>query len=159
MTPHHLICQSNGDNHELLDLIITCFNRTLINRKSHDGSIALLYAVQNANLKCAKSLKFNVNLEDNSSEFYCSFCSTQTTPDVGLSSNICPVVETIKRLHPASKYSSIVMTDMFDLLLDSGVNVNKTNAIEYAIQQNNVQCVKKLIEKGARLDKCDHLGQ
>ena len=48
MTPHHLICQSNGDNHELLDQIITCFNRTLINSKSHDGSTALLYAVQNA---------------------------------------------------------------------------------------------------------------
>ena len=161
MTPHHLICQSNGDNHELLDLIITCFNRTLINSKSHDGSTALLYAVQKANCKCAKSLIANgakVNLEDNSREFYCSLCSAQTTPVVGLANNKCPVVETIKRLHPASEYSSIIMTDMFDLLLDSGVNVNKTNTIEYAIQQNNVQCVKKLIEKGAWLDKRDHLG-
>ena len=34
MTPHHLICQSNCDNAELLDLIITCFDGTLINNKS-----------------------------------------------------------------------------------------------------------------------------
>ena len=159
MTPHHLICQSNGDNHELLELIITRFHGSLINSKSHDGSTALLYAVQNANLNCAKSLiasGADVNLEEGSYTSYNSlFLSPQT---------LNPIVETIRRLKPNTKYSSIVMTDMLDLLLDSGVNFDKPDSltkqrpIDYAISEENVQCVKKLIEKGARLDKRDPWG-
>ena len=153
MTPHHLICQSNCDNAELLDLIITCFDGTLINSESHDGSTALLYAVENANLKCAKSLiahGANVDVEDYGYANYSRFSLSQLT--------LSPIVETIRRLKPNSRYSSIVMTDILDLLLDSGVDVNKLGwplkpqPIEYAIRQNNVPCVKKLIEKGARLD-------
>ena len=156
MTPHHVICQSNGDNHELLDLITTHFDRTLINSKSHDGSTALLYAVKNANVKCVKSLianGANVNLEDDSYADYSSLTSSMQT--------LSPIVETIRRLEPNSEYSSIVMTDIFDLLLDSGVDVNKPNSklkpkpIEYATHQENIQCVKKLIERGARLDIID----
>ena len=152
MTPHHLICQSNGDNHELLDLIIAQDGGTLINNKSHDGSTALLYAVKNANPRCVKDLianNANVNLEDDSYAGYSSFSSQQTWG---------PIYETIERLHPDSEYSSIVMTDIFDLLLDSGVDVNKPyrplypKPIEYAISRNNAQCVKKLIEKGVCLD-------
>ena len=70
--------------------------------------------------------------------------------------HMSPLIETIKRLQPNSEYSSVVMTDIFDLLLDSGVNVNKPKAIEYAINQYDEQCVKKLIEKGALLDTTDH---
>ena len=159
MTPHHVICQSNGDNHELLDLIITHCSETLINSQSHDGSTALLYAVKNANLKCAKSLianGANINLEDDSYADYSSLTSSTTT--------LSPIVETIRRLEPDSEYSSIVMTDILDLLLDSGVDLNKPcnprkpKPIEYAINQYNVQCVKKMIEKGTQLDTIDHEG-
>ena len=153
MTPHHLICQSNGDNNELLDLIITCFNGTLINSKCYDGSTVLLYAVKNANLNCAKSLianGANVNPEDDSYPDDTSLSTSQET--------LCPIVQTIRRMPSSSEYSSIVMTDILDLLLNSGANVNqqytpfKRWLIEYAIMEDNVQCVKKLIEKGARLD-------
>ena len=154
MTPHHLICQSKGDNHELLDLIITHFHRTLINSKSHDGSTALLYAVKNVNLKCCKSLLANganVNLEDDDSYAgYSSLFPYQHT--------LSPIVEAIKKLQlPNPEYSSIAMPEILDLLLDSGVDVNKPyclskpKPIEYAIYQGNVHCVKKLIEKGSRL--------
>ena len=148
MTPHHLICQSNGDSHKLLGLIITCFDGKLINSKSHDGSTALLYAVQSANLQCAKSLienGANVNLEDD------SLTSSQQTQQ-------SLTATTIMMMQPDSGYSLTVMTDILDLLLDNGVNVNKLYGpskrwpIEYAISEDNVQCVKKLIEKGARLD-------
>ena len=144
MTPHHIICQAKCDNHELLDLIIACFGRSLINSKSYDGSTTLLHAVKNANLKCSKSLianGANVNLEDASYPCYSSLSSSQHT--------LSPLIETIKRLQPNSEYSSVVMTDIFDLLLGSGVNVNKPKAFDE-------QCVKKLIEKGARLDTTDH---
>ena len=114
---------------------------------------ALLYAVHNANLKCSKSLianGANVNLEDDSYPDYSNLSLSQQT--------LSPIVETIRRLQLDSEYSSIVMTDILDLLLESGVDVNKPYSIlkpkpvEYAIYQDDVQCVKKLIEKGARLD-------
>ena len=155
MTLHHLICQSKGDNHELLDLIITCFDGTLINSKSHDGSTALLYAVQNANLKCTKSLitnGANVNIEDK-----CDACCCKDDETLQHTQQ-SPIVETIRRLQPDSQYSPIVMRDILDLLLDSGVNVKKPycrlkiDPIVYAIAQNDYQSVEKLIEKGARLD-------
>ena len=50
------------------------------------------------------------------------------------------------------------MTDIFDVLLDSGVDVNspssglKPTPITYATYHGNVQCTKKLIEKGTRLN-------
>ena len=154
MTPLHLICQSNGDNHELLDLIITHFHGTLINSKSHDGSTALLYAVKNANIKSVKSLIANgasVNLEDDDYGSHWGFNSSSSSAQKTLS----PIVETIKRLQPQSEYSSIVMTNILDLLLDSGVNVNqpyrRVMPIHYAIIYGNALCVKKLLEKGARL--------
>ena len=157
MTPHHLICQANCDNAELLGLIIGCFDKTLINSKSQDGSTALLHAVKNANLKCVKSLianGANANLDDDSYPDYSNLSSSQQT--------LSPIFETIRRLQPDSEYSSIVMTDIFDLLLDSGYDVNKPcsllkpKPIEYAIHHKNVQCVRKLIEKGARFDTIDH---
>ena len=152
MTPHHLICQSNGDNHELLDLITTDFSETLINNESHDGSTALLYAIRNANIKCVKSLIVkgaNVNLECDSYGHIWDFFSSSVE-------TLSPIIETFIRLRPDSEYSTIVMTDILELLLDCGVNVNKPYKqllpIEYAIYNNNVLCVKTLIEKGARLD-------
>ena len=153
MTPHHLICQSKGDNHELLDLIIAQDGGTLINSKSHDGSTALLYAVKNANPRCVKGLLANganVNLEDDN--YPCPRIVSSSQQTYG------PFFETIKRLQPDSEYSSTVMTDIFDLLLDSGADVNKPyrplypKPIEYAISRNNAQCVKKLIEKGVCLE-------
>ena len=157
MAPHHLICRSHGDNHELLDLIPAYFDRTLINSKSHDWSTALLYAVRNVNLKCVKSLianGANVNVENYSCACYPSLSSSQQVQ----------LLSPITRLQPNSEYSSIVMTEILALLLDSGVNVNKRSCIskpkpiEYAIYQGNVRCVKKLIEKEAWLDTIDRDG-
>ena len=52
--PCHLICQATGDHNELLDLTINSSERKLISSGSYDGSTALLYAVNNANLKRVK---------------------------------------------------------------------------------------------------------
>ena len=154
MTPHHLICQSNGDYHELLDLITADFSGTLINSESHARSTALLYAVKNANIQCVKSLiakGANVNQEDDCYRYHWRFSSGSSSSQGTLS----PIIETIKRLNPHSEYSSIVMTDILDLLLDSGVNVNQpyrgVMPIYYAVIYANALCVKKLIKKGAHL--------
>ena len=155
MTPYHLICKATGDDDELLDMTIKSSEKNLLNNKSYDGSTALLYAVNNANLKCVKSLVAKgaeVNLEGSS----CLKCSTNTYTIRTL--NLITAAN--KLLQHDSIYPSGIMSDIFDLLLDSGIDINKPccvpncqrTPIRCATQIGNVQCVKKMIEKGACLD-------
>ena len=58
-----------------------------------------------------------------------------------------------------------VYADIFDVLLDSGVEVNTpplefdTSPIIAAVNLQNVYCAKKLIEKGVSLDAVDYYGR
>ena len=155
MTPYHLICQATGDHDELLNMIINSSERNLLNNKSYDGSTALLYAVNNANLNCVRSLIAN-GAEVNSEYSCCLRCCTNQ--------NSMQTLNLITAANNLVKYDSIypsgIMSDIFDLLLDSGIDVNKPcsvlncerTPIICAVQIGNVQCVRKLIEKGAWLD-------
>ena len=155
MTPYHLICQATDDHDELLDLTIKSSEKNLLNTKSYDGSTALLYAINNANLKCVKSLVANgaeVNLEGSC----CLKCSTNTNTIRTL--NLITAAN--KLLRHDSIYPSGIISDILDLLLDSGIDINKPCCVLNckrtpmicALIIGNVQCVKKMIEKGARLD-------
>ena len=68
-------------------------------------------------------------------------------------------------MHPTPLGSSNVMMDIFDLLLDSGADVNKPcpfkkrTPIMYAVDMGNVICVEKLIEKGANIFATDREDQ
>ena len=155
-TPCHLICQSTGDHDQLLESIITLLGRVVINARSRDGSTALLYAVKNANISCVRRLiahGANVNLANDSNA---SSSSSTFVPTVN------PITATIQRLQPDSKYPFNVMTDIFDLLLESGVDVNnscgkfKLSPFAYAIYHRNVPCIKKLVQKGGQLYTTDH---
>ena len=154
MTPYQLICQATGDEVELLDLIINSSERDLLNSVSYEGSTALLYAVNNANLKCVKSLIANgakVNFEGSS----CLECTKQNSMRT-----LNLITAANKLLQHDSIYPSGIMSDIFDLLLDSGFDVNKPCRILHckrtpiicALTIGNVQCAKKMIEHGARLD-------
>ena len=155
MTPYHLICQATGDDDELLDLTIKSSEKNLLNNKSYDGSTALLYAINNANLKCVAYLVgygAEVNLEGSS----CLKCCTNTY----IMRPLNLITAANKLLRHDSTYPSGIMSDIFDLLLDSGIEINKPCCVRNckrtpiicSVQLGNVQCVKKMIEKGARLD-------
>ena len=155
MTPYHLICQATGDYDELLDMTIKSSERNLLNNKSYDGSTALLYAVNNGNLNCVRSLIANgaeVNLEYS--------CCLQCCTNQNSLQTLNLITAANKMLKHDSIYPSGIMSDIFDLFLDNGIDVNKSccvlncerTPIKSAIEIGNVQCVKKLIEKGALLD-------
>ena len=66
-TPLHIICESPGDHHELLELMIKSSQRTIINTRDINGCTALLCAIENANIDCMKCLIANgadVGMED-----------------------------------------------------------------------------------------------
>ena len=155
MTPHHLICQSIGDHYELLDWMLKSSpGRALINTKDNHGFTPLCHAVQNANINCVRTLfanKADANMAGP------GWCTNTNAPFPS------PIVMAIERLQPDSILSSSIMTDIFDLLLDNGVNINKSSTwgesylpIHYAIDYRNVECVIKFIKKGANLNPRDY---
>ena len=150
-TPYHIICESPGDHHELLALMIKSLQPSIIDTQDIDKRTALIYAVQNANINCLKSLITNgadVNIEN---DRYCRGRIFQ--PWTAIMVAIENIIEN----------KSAINVDIFDLLLDSGADVNKAtfkfnnyfmSPLIYAAVFRNMHmyCIQKLIEKGARLD-------
>ena len=58
-TPYHIICESPGDHHELLDMMIKSCQLRMIDAEDIRMSTALLYAVRNTNINCLKCLIAN----------------------------------------------------------------------------------------------------
>ena len=132
MTPYHLICLSAGDHHDLLDLLIQSSEQTLLHAKDYYKYTALMYAVENANINCLRSLIAH------GAEVKIEYSKRQ------------PVCPSSHKLQEHSKQTSLIMIEIFDLLLDYGVDLNK--AIRTAMSLGNIECMKKLMAKGAKLD-------
>ena len=161
MTPYHVICSSTGDHQELLELLIKELGQTFINAKDEEECTALIYAVQNASIKCVKTLISNgadVNLIRCGDSYPHIFTG-------GITDSLGPLIDSINLLHPNSPHSYNTMMDIFDVLLDNGADVNqpchnhKRTPIMYAADMGNVNCVEKLIQKGARLNIVDKIGR
>ena len=132
MTPYHLMCQSAGDHHGLLDLLMQSSEQTLVHAKDDYENTALMYAVENANINCLRTLIANgaeVNIDNIKEQ---------------------PICLAIRELQDDSTQSPIIMTEIFDLLLDNRADINES--FLYAISLGIVECMKKLIVKGANLD-------
>ena len=151
-TPYHIICYSPGDHQELLDLMIASCQLLLIDSRDASRCTPLMYCVPNANINCMKSLiakGADVDIENDGYNF---------SDHSSRSNAVGPIVDAMWELQPDSKHSSVIMTEIFDLLLDSGVDVNKFygacryTPILYAMYYGNVECTKKLFENGARLN-------
>ena len=150
-TPYHIICDSAGDHHELLDLMIKSSQKMIIDAQDFNTKTALMYAVSHANINCIRCLIANgvdVNI------------GTKSCPEIvaGEIKSWAPIMKAIWMLSHASKYSCVILTDIFDLLLDAAVDQNKddfmscTDYIICAVIAGNVTCIKKLIQIEAPLN-------
>ena len=148
MTPYHLICKSTGDHHELLDWMLKSSDLRVINKRDSHGFTALFYAVRNANINCIRTLiAYGADVNIAGPRQYGRPKNCWSTP----------IVEAMFGLQNSEPLSSI-MKDIFDLLVNNGADINiyywvkKHSAICYAIEVRNVECVTKLIKKGAKLN-------
>ena len=153
MTLYHVICSDTGDHQELLELMIKELGRSLLNATDDIGCTALMYAVWNANIKCVESLIAN------GADVY----PIQDKPNVEdmITGMKGPLLLSIKLLNPTSPHPYNTMMGIFDILLDSGVDVNTPcfyrhcTPIRYAAREGNAICFKKLIQKGAKVNFTD----
>ena len=157
-TPYHVICQSHGDHHELLRLMIKQIGRTLVNAKDCEFHTALAYAVHYSNVKCLEVLIENGGEVD-------PIYNTNIGELKGMNTSIMsPIIDSIALLQSDNFHSPNIMMDIFDLLLDSGAKVNKRSQsarrtpIMHAAVFGRVKCVRKLIMKGAKLYLTDRTG-
>ena len=147
MSPYHVICKSTGDHHELLDLMLLSSGQTLIDKEYGCNDTALVYAIQNANINCVRSLLNNgANVNHYSSN------STNRIHSIK-----SPLVEAMSKWDFNLVDSAIIKAEIFDLLLASGADVNDPYDIHTpppvlcALDCGNIECMKKLIQRGARL--------
>ena len=154
MTPYHVICESTGDHHELLSAMLQSAGKALLNAKDDRQCTAMMCAVHNANLNCVKSLILHgadMNLGVEPFQY-----------PVNLDTPSCPLIGTMHRLLPRSSHSTTMMRGIFDILLESGVDINITcnkgrTPIMYAAAFRNNYCFWKLAQKGFRLERVTNL--
>ena len=143
-TPYHIICESPGDHHELLDWMIKSSQKTIIDTQDLAGNTALLYAVRCVNINCLKCLIGNM-------------------ADVNIAISPPPWTALMVAIWNLCFAESAIEENIFDLLLDSGAAVNLpafkrqylVSPITLAINCigcSKVYSIRKLIEKGASLD-------
>ena len=157
-TPYHIICESPGDHHELLELMIKSSQQTIIDAQDVDKRTAVIHAVRHANINCLKSLITHGADVNAGNDRYDTF------GEMGPSEQWTAIMVAIKN---TGKNTSAINVDIFDLLLDGGADVNKPtinlsylfmSPLIYAVVFRNVYCIQKLIEKGARLDIIGYSG-
>ena len=149
-TPYHIICESPGDHHELLALMINSSHRKITNARDSRRCTAVIYAVQNANINCLKCLIANgvdVNIGDDR-----TLLIVMGTP----AQEMTAIIQIIRGVCGSTSKFTSVHEDMFELLLDNSPIESYKTLLLVAIEDRNVYFAKKLIEKGARLDKIVH---
>ena len=151
-TPYHIICESPGDHHELLVLMIKSCQRTIIDAQDVDKCTALVEAVRHANINCLKSLiTHGADLNIGNDRYPLSVGKKPPQQWTAI----------MVAIHNIVVNMSAINVDIFDLLIYSGADVNKPtlntdylfmSPLIYAVVYRNVYCIQKLIEKEARPD-------
>ena len=148
-TPYHIICESPGDHHELLDLMIKSSQLTIIDTQDSDRCTALTYAVSHANINCLKCLITN------GADVNTGYNRHQNVAPGAPPEKSCPITSAMWMLRSDYEYTSI-NENIFDLLLDKSPVESYMTLIMLAANFGMVYCIKKLIEKGARLHMNDY---
>ena len=161
MTPYHLICKSQGDHHELLDLMLKMSGETVIEIDKVDDHhfTALLYAVQNANINCVRNLiTYGADVNKN----VISVRGALIRP-LGFCEPCTPLLMALDLLLHNPTQPPISMMGILDLLLESGADVNipisryrPRSPIRIAIRAGNADIVVKMIKNGAQLNANIH---
>ena len=149
-TPYHIICQTSGDHHELLKLMIKSSHRTKIDARDKKSFTALQYAVCNANINCVKCLIAKGANVFTGNKRYLEVLAGKNKPWTS-------IMTVMWMINSVDSASPTIMFDILDILLEAAVEQHKgyfqccIDYIQYALHAGNVNCIKKLIKIGTPL--------
>ena len=138
-TPYHIICESPGDHHELLHLMNKSLQGVTISTGDSNKITAVRNAVRSSNIKSLKGLLANgadLNIVDGSLK-------------------LCTIMNAISMIRSEWEHSS-VNKNIFDLLLDKFPIESYKPLLTFAVDVGIVYCIRKVIEKGTRLNCIDY---
>ena len=157
-TPLHIICESPGDHHELLDLMIKSSQQTIINAEDIYWYTVLMCAVEGANINCLKCLIAN------GADVTKQIQDDRYRPSMPYKfKSLTLIMEALLMSRRGSTYPSVITSDILDLLLNAAVDQDKDHFRSYpdyitcAIIAKNVQLIKKLIKLGVPLHATAYL--
>ena len=164
-TPYHIICESEDDEYNLLELLIKSCQQTIIDKQDSYMHTAMMYAVKNYNTNCLQSLltsgaDLTIGIDVYLINYLDNIDLLMFIDNINLWT---PIMEAIWRLSRYGRRHSY-MCDIFELLLDNAVEQYKdhfsscTDYILCAIFAGNVYCIRRLIENGAPLNSIAYNG-
>ena len=128
-TPCHIICESEGDHHELLDLMIKSSQKGIINTLDIYKHTALMHAVRNTNINCIKILiEKGAPLDINGFYQHCLW------PEIARLGNI----------------------ELLKCMFNHGLNKNSTDecglsVLWYVVYSDNIEAVRYLLQLGVAI--------
>ena len=126
-TPYHVICESEGDHHELLDLMMKSSQRVAIDAQDIYKHTALMYAVRNTNINCIKKL-----IENGARLDIIGFPHRYIWTEIANMGNV----------------------ELLKCMFNHGINKNTINnnhisVLWYVVNSGNAEAVRYLLDSGA----------
>ena len=128
-TPYHIICDSEGDHHELLDLMIKSLHGVRIDTQDSYKHTALMNAVRSKNVNCVKIL-----IEKGAPLDITGSYQHSLWPDIARLGNI----------------------ELLKCMINHGIDKNRTDinglsVLWWVVRSGNVEAVQYLLEQGVSI--------
>ena len=171
MTPCHIICESPGDHHELLDLMIKSSQGAIIDKQDVRGCSAVMYAVRFDNIKCSHCLLTN-GADVNVGHY--DWCGLAMFPII-FTHDVCLIKKLIekgarldvigfKRIYEWSRIAKLGNVELLKCMLNYGIDKDSTDQkgrsiLWYVVASGNIEAVRYLLDLGVaipsyELDRC-----
>ena len=147
-TPYHIICQSEGDHHELLDLMMKSSQGVVIDAQDISKHTALMYAVRNTNINCIKKLIENGARLDVIDGGYCPYMWTEIAR--------LNIIDGVYHRNMWTEIINMGNVELLKYMINHGIDKDTTDqygysVLWYVVNSGNAGAVRYLLDVGVAI--------